>query len=362
MQAELALYRAYPALAERLPRRSYLAGPTPIEPLAMEGLPEGGVFVKRDERSCPLYGGNKPRKLEFLVGEALARGSRRLVTTGALGTHHGLATAVLGRAAGLGSTLVLVRQPVTDEVGRSLRLCAAYGARLAYGGGIAGAALQALRVLAASASRGERPYLVPTGGSSPLGNLGFVSAAFELAEQVQAGAMPEPRQIFVPVGTGGTLAGLVAGLSMAGLDARVVGVLVTDILPPSPRSLLRDARRVADWLRRRDPNLPRLEIRRDRFELATGQIGDGYGAPTEASRQAVDAAARCGLRLENTYTGKCIAELRSRARRGALPREPVLFWNTYSAVDVEARAPQALEQVALPARLQRVLDSAGGPA
>ena len=125
-----ALFQRHPALARGIRHRPFLEGPSPVEPLSLPGLPEGRVFVKRDERSCPLYGGNKPRKLEFVIGEALARGARRLLTTGGLGTHHGLATTILAGEAGLACSLVLVDQPLSDEVVESLLLFAAYGARL----------------------------------------------------------------------------------------------------------------------------------------------------------------------------------------------------------------------------------------
>ena len=95
--------------------------PTPVEVFPLDGVPAGGLYVKRDDRSGTSYGGNKPRKLEFIIGAALARGARRLVTSGGLGTNHGLATTILGNEAGLATTLVLVPQPVTDAVRRSLR-------------------------------------------------------------------------------------------------------------------------------------------------------------------------------------------------------------------------------------------------
>jgi len=355
--SERALFRTFPALARRLPRHPVLAAPAPVEPLPLPGLEEGSVWVKRDDRSCPLYGGNKPRKLEFVLGVALARGARRLVTTGGLGTNHGLATTILGRHASLATTLVLVHQPLTPGVGRALLLHAAYGARLVYGANVPGTAFQVLRVLAASTLRGERPFLVATGGSSRRGDAGFVSAALELEEQVHTGACPEPAEIYVPVGTGGTLAGLVAGLALTRLRSRVVGVLVTDILPPSPRSLARAAQAVLAWLRRLDPALPQARIDPADFDLVAGQLGAGYGAPTEAGRDAVAAAAACGLQLETTYTGKSLAEILERRRRDALPRGPVLFWNTYNGVDVAARAPQPLDPQALPPRFRRFLDA-----
>jgi len=349
---ELALFHFHPELRAAFPRHPIVIGPTPVEALPLAGLPEGTLFVKHDEQTSALYGGNKPRKLEFILGAALARGSRRLVTTGGLGTHHGLATTILGRAAGLATTLVLVMQPVTAEVQRSLLLHAAWGAELRWGRNVPGAAAQVLRSLALATLRGERPVLVPTGGSSTRGQLGFVSAAFELALQVRAGELPEPSEIWVALGTGGTLAGLVAGLALAGLRSRVVGVLVTDILPPSPRKLARMARATLRELRRAAPGLPQPEIRESDFDYVRSQLGPGYGAATDAAHAAVAAAAVHGLELETTYTGKCLAAVIEKAQRGGL-RGPVLFWNTFNAVDVERLAPAPLDPRALPLALRR---------
>lgn len=359
---EPALFRRFPAARERIPHRAFLSGVTPVEPLALEGVPEGRLWVKRDERCSPLYGGNKPRKLEFVIGRALARGARRLVTTGGLGTHHGLATTILGRAAGLATTLVLVDQPVTDHVCRSLALFRAWGAELVYGRTVAGAAAATLRVLARSTWRGERPYLVATGGSGPVGNLGFVSAGLELAEQVEAGRLPAPAQLYLPVGTGGTAAGLLAGLRLGGLATRVVPVLVTDILPPSASRMARAARATLARLRRADPSVPALAIAADDFRVVTAQVGPGYGAATPAARAAREAGAASGLALETTYTAKCVAEIRARAARGELEPGPILYWNTWSQVDVEATAPRPPDEAALPepfARLVRVARSEG---
>ena len=357
MPWEPALFRRWPAAGRRIPHRPFLSGPTPVEPLALQGLPRGRLFVKRDDRSCPVYGGNKPRKLEFVIGSALARGARRLVTTGGLGTHHGLATTILGREAGLATTLVLVDQPVTQEVKQSLRLFAGWGAELVYAGGVAGAALAAARVLATAQLRGERPQLVPTGGSGAVGNLGFVSAGLELAEQVRDGVLPEPAEIYVPVGSGGTCAGLLVGLRLAGLSSQLVPVLVTDILPPSPAGLARAARATLRRLRRADSSVPRPSFESDDFPMVRNQLGPGYGAPTPASTEARLLADRAGLQLEPTYTAKCLAELLERARRGALADGPVLFWNTFNGVDVAATAPCPPAGVTLPPRFARIVNS-----
>jgi D-cysteine desulfhydrase len=326
---DLPLFRAFPALRGRIARRPFIDIPTPVEPLRIPGLPNADVFVKRDERSCALYGGNKPRKLEFIIGRALERGSRRLVTTGGLGTHHGFATTLLGRSAGLATTLVLVPQPITPEVERSLALDAAYGAEIVRVSGVPGAVLATLRVLARSQLRGERPHLVWTGGSSSVGNLGFVSAAFELAEQIEQGALPKPAEILVPLGSGGTIAGLVVGLGLAGLDTRVRGVLVSDILPPSPRALAGLARSTLNRLRRLSPDLPDLRLKPSDFLVDTSELGPGYGVATASGAAAQECARALGLELDATYSAKCFAALLARAGRDEL-RGPVLFWSTYA--------------------------------
>ncbi|HEX2484304.1 MAG TPA: pyridoxal-phosphate dependent enzyme [Myxococcota bacterium] len=352
---EPALFRRFPALRERIAHRPFLSGPTPVVQLPVAGVPD--LFVKRDERCAPLYGGNKPRKLEFVLGDALERRARRVVTTGGLGTHHGLATAIYARACGLATTLVLVDQPVTDDVRESLRLFAAYGADVVDARNVRGAVVRTAAALARSFARGERPRLVPTGGSSATGNLGFVSAGCELADQVDAGLLPEPALVFAPVGSGGTVAGLAAGLRLAGLRSQVVGVLATDILPPSPASLARAARAALRRLRRADPTLRSPGFSAADFPLATGQVGPGYGAATDAAREARAVAAEAGLELDLTYSAKCFAELLARARAGALPRGPVLFWHTFNAVDPKAGAPGSWPRDALPARLRRLAEA-----
>jgi D-cysteine desulfhydrase len=351
--SEPALFRAFPVLRQHCRRRAFIGLPTPIQPLPLDGVPEGGLYVKRDDRSCRIYGGNKPRKLEFIIGTALDRGARRLFTSGALGTNHGLATTMLAREAGLATTLVLVPQPVTAAVQRSLLLLAAYGADLIYGANIPDAAVRGTAALAAAALRGERPFFVPTGGSSTAGCLGFVSAALELAEQVRGGELAEPAEVWVPVGTGGTLAGLTAGLRLAGLASRVVGVLVTDILPPSERRLARAANAALRRLRALGADFAASTLSPADFELVRDQLGPGYGSPTQASREAVVAAAGCGIQLETTYTGKALAALRERGRQRGWPDRPRLFWNTYNSVDPEAGAPRPLDPALLPRRLRR---------
>lgn len=347
---EPALLRRHPALRE-LPRAPFVTAPTRVEPLALPGAPPGACFVQRDDRSCPLYGGNKPRKLEFVLGAALARRARRLVTSGGIGTHHGLATAILGRSLGMTTTVVCVPQPLTGHVRDQLDAMLAFGAEIHFARGVPGVAAHILITLAHARLAGERPLLVPTGGSSGLGDVGYVAAAFELAEQVAAGALPAPAEVYVPLGTGGTLSGLALGLALAGLRTRVVGVLVTDILPPGARRVRALARATLARLRRLDRTLPDVALGGDAFEIVRTQLGPGYGAATDAGREALAVARDTGLALETTYTAKCLAELLARLRDGRA-RTPALFWNTYNSIDYRAQAPAGPGLEALPASLR----------
>ncbi len=353
MASELALFRSFPGL-RALPRVPFVEVPTPVEALGLRGVAPDALWVKRDDRSCALYGGNKPRKLEFVIGEARGRGTRRLVTTGGLGTHHGLATTILGAKAGLAVTLVLVHQPVTEHVREQLLLMAAHGAEIVYGRNVPGTAFEVSRVLARAQLRGERPMLVPVGGSSPLGTVGFVSAAFELAEQIEAGALPEPREIFVALGSGGTLAGLVLGGKLLGWRPRLVGVLVTDILAPSPRRLARLSRAALRRMRQVDARVPEVRVEPADFELTRAQLGPGYGAPTPAADEAHARAAAADLALETTYTAKCLAEVLARLEDGRA-RGPVLFWNTFNGVDLRAGGPPPAPPGSLPRAIRALL-------
>jgi D-cysteine desulfhydrase len=164
----------------------------------------------------------------------------------------------------------------------------------------------------------------------------------------------------VPVGTGGTLVGLLAGLRLAGLPTQVAGVLVTDLLPPSPARLVARARALLRWLRRQGASVPAGEIRPHHLVLVRDELGPGYGAATPAARRAVEVAREAGLALETTYTGKCLAALLARAGE-ARAEAPELFWNTFNAIDVAASAPAPLDPARLPPRLRRVLAAPDAP-
>jgi D-cysteine desulfhydrase len=221
-------------------------------------------------------------------------------------------------------------------------------------GSVAGIVATSLARCARGLLAGDPLAIIPTGGTSALGAVGYVNAALELADQVRAGALPEPAAIVVPLGSGGTLAGLALGCRLAGLRSQVVGVLVTDILPPSPRRLASLARATLRVLRRVDPSLPAVAVGPADIAIERAFLGPGYGAETDAGRRATRLAAETeAVALEPTYTAKAMAALLELAAQPRWRGQPLLFWNTYSSVDPAAALPRLPDWRELPAPFHR---------
>lgn len=317
------LHERFPALAETLPHLALSQRPTPVRELA--GL---GIWVKEDGAfGAGGWGGNKVRKLEWLIPDARRRGRGSILTFGGLGTNWGLATALYGREHGLETALALLDQPIDDHVRAQLARLDASGARIYRTRTKARTVAMLPWLLARNARGGRPPYLLPAGGSSAVGALGYVEAALEIAAQVEDGSLPEPAHAVVPVGTGGTAAGLALGFQLAGLRTRVLGVVVNDQLRLDPPVFARLARRSAKLLRRRGARLGPLDLEPDMLDLTRDQIGAGYGHPTEAATQAAALAAKESLSLDPVYTAKAMAGLLAQRAEGQLG-DPVLFVHT----------------------------------
>ena len=322
--------------------------PTPVEPLANleRALGFKSLWIKRDDLSGPLGGGNKVRKLEYMFAAAQSEARHRdgsdrvtsesspneeekktLFTIGPTGSNHVRATAVYGRASGFRVECLLFKQPPTeyseanyrttcenaDQVYEVKRMSTMF-ARYAYE--------QTKTVLGI----GEERYFIPAGGSSPLGSVGYVKAVLELKSQIEADLLPEPRFIFVPVGTCGTIAGLIVGVRLAGLRTQVVGVRVADSVVANSWAISRMVRRVLRLIGAVDAH----DINPRRIELWHGDFGKGYAIPTEAGTRAVAMMAEHeGITLENTYTGKTLAGMAHYIKEQGCEGEHVLFWNTY---------------------------------
>ncbi|MBF6239282.1 1-aminocyclopropane-1-carboxylate deaminase/D-cysteine desulfhydrase [Nocardia otitidiscaviarum] len=323
------LHRLHPELSQTLPHLALGTRPTPVRRLTALGA-GADLWVKDDSAfGDGGWGGNKVRKLEWLLPDALRRGRRTIVTVGGLGTNWGLATALYGREHGLKTVLALVDQPVDDHVRRQLERLRASGAELHLTHTRARTVLAAPLLLARHFSGMRPPYPLPAGGSSPVGALGYVEAALELADQVRSGELPEPTHLVTPVGSGGTVAGLALGLRLAGLSTRVVGVVVNDTLRLDHRTLTRLTHRTARLLRRRGARLPETLTPTGNLEVVTDWLGTGYGHPTSAGEAARRRAAGDEhLELEPVYTAKALAALLDLDARGHFDGGPVVYLNT----------------------------------
>jgi len=296
--------------------------PLPLGQFPTRVTAAGPLLVKRDDEANPTgYGGNKVRKLSYLLEDARARGLERLVTVGAAGSHHVLATTYYGRRAGFEIAAVLVPQPRTPHVVETLRATVAQGARITPARfGWAGVPVQVAMLLAA-----PRAGFVATGGSSPLGTRGYVDAAAEIAHE-------DPSEVVCALGSGGTAAGLAIGAVVAGFPWKVHGVLVADpksVLPWLTRRLVADTARLVDPKSR---TLARESLKK--LVIVTEELGRGYGYATARGEAATARAARFGIDLDPTYTAKAYAHAEDRAARASATARPVLFWHTLSSAPI----------------------------
>lgn len=334
----LNLFRRYPHLAESLAVMSLGTYPTPVHPL--HHLDAVNLWIKRDDLTSPVYGGNKIRKLEFILAAACRKKARHLVTLGGIGSNHGLATAINCRQLGIRCTVLLYHQPVTQNVKLNLLLMRKFGARL-----IDCKTLLRAMLTYYSISRIRYPsaFFVYPGGSSAIGNLGYVSAAFELEDQIDRGNMPAPAVIFCPLSSGGSLAGLALGLQLAGLiNIRLIGVRVmpSHVGPfeaCTPHTVEKQIKRTYAYLRARCRELPELPIRQP--EILGDYLGDGYGVPSEAGNQALRLMQETeGITLDSTYTAKTFAAVMAYCRHHRTREGAILYWHTYNSVDLSDQA------------------------
>lgn len=299
------------------------SAPTPVRRLDADlDLPVETWLKDESAFGDGAWGGNKVRKLEWIIPAAHARGASTLFTVGGIGTHWGLACALYGAEHGLRTVLGLVDQPVDDHVRAQLARLERSGARLHRYPSTLRLKLAAPWLLAR-----YRPWYLPAGGSNAVGTLAYVDVALEVAAQVAAGGLPAAATVVVPVGSGGTVVGLALGFALAGLPVRVLGVVVNDMVRLDAPALTRLAGRTSDHLAAHGlTDAPRL-TERD-LDLRADWLGRTYGDPTPASVAEVERAAAAGLELEPVYTGKALAAVRDLGARGELTG-PVLWLHTH---------------------------------
>jgi len=330
------LFRQYPALKRGLPHVSLGDWPTPVARLANIGQ-DCRIDIKNDAMSGPLYGGNKVRKLEFLLAEAAANGAQEVMTFGVAGSNHALATALYAEQQGMRCISALTPQRNAHYVAKNLLAALSTNAELHHYASEAaashGARFQCLRH---RRKTGVAPMVIPGGGSSAVGTVGFVNAAFELAKQVANNELPEPDKLYVALGTMGTAAGLLLGLRAAGLATEVVPIRVVRNSIGNLPGLHKLYDATNKLLHEIDDRFPLISLQQD--VIRHDQFGESYAVFTESGMAAKKLLAQQeNIALEGTYTAKTMAALLSDMHSGKLSGLNVLYWHTYNAVSLDAR-------------------------
>lgn len=322
-----------------VPRHHLADLPTPLQEAHRLRDALGGagtaprIFIKRDDLTGLALGGNKARKLEFLVADALQHGAGALITTGAVQSNHARMTAAAARVAGLECHLVLTSKSGEPPLQGNLLLDHVYGAtvyyvpapddpRLALGNDEA----KVREVEAALRAAGMAPYVIAVGGSSPVGALGYALATVELMEQLSA-AQARPSRLYYASGSRGTQAGLTLGAKICEAPYRVYGVAVSTGEPEKTHRAMNAANGAAAILG------VAARVGFDDLFTDNSFIGEGYGIPTRECLEAIALLARTeGMLVDPCYTGKGLAGLVAHVRSGELtPDDTVVFLHTGGA-------------------------------
>ncbi|MBU4226171.1 MAG: D-cysteine desulfhydrase family protein [Chloroflexi bacterium] len=317
-----------------IPRLKFAHLPTPIE--AMPRLSEilGGprLLVKRDDQTGLAFGGNKTRKLEFLLAEAQAQGAQTLITAGAAQSNHCRQTAAAAARFGFKCILVLTGD-AAEQVSGNLLLDHLFGAEIIWTEKSQREAMLQ-QTFDQTLEQGHKPYLVPYGGSSPTGALGYAFAMQELIQQMKdlrgLGDLGGLGWIVFASSSGGTQAGLVLGARLFGFGGKVLGISVDeprDVLCEAPTRQERVAKLASETSERIGE---RIAFSREDVLVNADYCAAGYGVLTEGERDAVTLFARTeGLLIDPVYTGRAAAGMIDLIRKGFFKKdETVLFWHT----------------------------------
>lgn len=331
MAATRSAHRPLLDLSSTLPWVQLADLPSPVSQAGT--LPTAQSLLVKNDGDCGVcYGGNKVRKLEFLLADALAKGYSRVATIGAVGSNHALATATWARRLGMSCEVLHFDQQPTEHVRHTLRAIVSQGAVLHPIGGVreVPVALAVWRTRFRARTGEARTYFIAGGGSSAVGTLGYVNAGLEFALQMVNANLSAPSTLRVAAGTSGTMAGLILGLAMARWTrTTVIGVRVTDAVVSNRiavRRLISSTRRLLEEHGVRVPAA--LPV----WRLDHAQFAPGYGIPNPASEDAVRIGRTLlGLNFENTYTGRTFASLLRDTSPG-----PHLYWHTLNQRPLDA--------------------------
>lgn len=332
-----------------LPGKVDLASlPTPVREYRLQAAAGSRpLYVKHDDLTASLYGGNKVRKLEYYFHRARERGCEVVATFGTVGSHHALATALYADVLGYACTCFLSHQKASPAVTETLMTHLRVGTRVVRYGGYYPERIGTLR----ANLWGRAAWVIPAGGTCWLGTYAFVRAGQELARQVAQKLLPEPDRLYAATGTMGTAAGLALGLALAGLRTEVHAIRVSHTWLCNEAELARILRNTTNMMRRLDAAVPADLHRQARIVLRHEFFAGGYARSNEETDAAIELARdQLGLALESTYTGKAMAAVLRDVDAGA---GDVLFWNTYNSATLPEPDADAIDRSALPAEFLR---------
>jgi len=306
--------------------------PTPLEPLTKLSQELGGpkLYIKRDDCTGLAFGGNKTRKLEFLLGEALANGITTIVTEGGIQSNHVRQSAAAAVRAGLECVLVLddkVGWPDPAYPGGGNRfLDSLLGAEIHFCDAGESRQTRIETTLDELKQHGRNPCFIPTGGSNAVGGLGYVQCAFELIQQIQEQSLTV-NHVVLASGSGGTQGGFIAGLHAADSNIQCLGIDIDKDIPYVRKNVARVALGTCELLQ---CNLTLLE---NKIELLEGYAEPGYGRPNPKTIEAIKMLAQLeGIILDPVYSGKAMAGLIDQVHKGRYKKDDtVVFIHTGGA-------------------------------
>jgi len=343
---KLFLFKKYPGLKNKIPYVSCCNAPSPVQKLTTlsDYLHCQELTMKMDDQlglmledGKKLFGGTKLRKLGFLLGEAVHHGAKSVLMFGSAGSNLAVGTAACCQRFGLKSFSLLKIQPNSHTVRRNLLLMDYYGSNIQYCPNIEVRGMGATYTFFRQKEDfGDFPYVIPPGGSCPVGVIGIVDAVFELQEQIRQGQLHEPDRIYVAASTLGTVAGLLLGVKLANMKTHVIGICVMPEMKPegTKKLIMQLCDQTAAMLHNLDAKIPLVKINEHEVHMLYDFRGTEYGLFTPQGVQVSKMLKeKEGIVLDGTYTGKAFAGMLEDVKKSNYQNKHILFWNTFYGDD-----------------------------
>lgn len=311
--------------------------PTPIQRLStLEDQLENkaNIYIKRDDLTSNIYGGNKVRKLEFTLAQILDKKSTRIITGGGIGSNMTLAISAFAKKYNISVNSVLFEQPLNKHVKNNLLLNSFFDNDICYCKNYFGLSIRLLeRFIFYTIKDKKPPYLIIPGDSNPLSNLGYVNAVFELKKQIEENILPEPDYIFVSAGSCGTTAGLLAGVKLVGLKSKIIGVRVSEPIVANKKNIIKMANKTLKYISTYTNSNSFNFVNNNDLDVLANYLGKGYGYPIPKLDETIRfLQEKENIKLDPTYTAKTMLALTDFVRNSD-KKYNILFINTLNSVD-----------------------------